>query len=74
MYCARLCTLLGPVLLVPVVLVVGGAGPAAAEPPITTFGSHVSTCAQQSTGFSGQHNPSHHRGPTATHPLSGLHC
>ena len=66
--------LVSSVLLVPMALVVGSAGPVAAEPPSTTFGSHVSSCAQMSTGFSGQHNPSHHRGPNATDDMSGVHC
>ena len=65
--------LISSVLLLPVALVVG-AGPAAVEPPATTFGSHVSSCAQMSTGCGGQHNPSHHRGPTATDAMSGMHC
>lgn len=69
----RVSLLVGSVLVVPVVLLVG-AGPAAAEPPSTTFGSHVSSCAQMSTGFSGQHNPSHHRGPTATHGMHAMPC
>lgn len=69
----RLPLLASTVLIVPMALVVA-AGPAAAEPPSTTFGSHVSSCAQMSTGFSGQHNPSHHRGPTATHAMTGMHC
>ena len=66
--------LVSSVLIVPTALVVGAAGPAAGAPASTTFGSHVSSCAQMSTGFSGQHNPSHHRGPTATHTMTGLHC
>jgi len=70
---SRLALLLSSVLVLPVALVVGAA-PAVAEPPSTTFGSHVSSCAQLSTGFSGQHNPSHHRGPTATDPMIGMHC
>lgn len=71
----RLSLLIGSVLVVPMALVVAAAGPAAAaDPPSTTFGSHVSSCAQMSTGFSGQHNPSHHRGPAATHAMSGMHC
>lgn len=69
----RLSLLLGSVLAVPMALVVSAAGPAAADPPSTTFGSHVSSCAQMSTGFSGQHNPSHHRGPAAA-PMSGMYC
>lgn len=73
----RLSLLVSSVLVVPMALVVGAAGPAAAEPPSTTFGSHVSACAQMSTGFSGQHNPSHHRGQAAAHVMdgmSGMHC
>ena len=62
------------VAVVPIALVVGAASPAVAVPPSTTFGSHVSVCAHMSTGFSGAHNPSHHRGPTATHATYGLHC
>ncbi len=68
----RLCLLASSVLVVPLALVVG-AGPAAAEPPASTFGSHVSSCAQMSTGFGGQHNPSHHAGPAAHH-MDGMHC
>ena len=49
---SRLALLLGPVLVVPLALV-AAAGPAAAAPPATSFGSHVSSCAQMSTGFSG---------------------
>jgi hypothetical protein len=60
------------VLVVPLVLVVGAAGPSAAVPPSTTFGSHVSSCAQHD-GFEGRHNPSHHRGPAA-HDMDGMHC
>ena len=70
----RLSLLLGSALVVPLVLVTGGTGPAAADPPGDTFGSHVSSCAQMSTGFSGQHNPSHHRGPQATEHMDGMHC
>jgi len=70
---SRLSLLIGSVLVVPMALVVGAAGPAVADPPSTTFGSHVSSCAQMSTGFSGQRNPSH-RGPTATDARSGMHC
>ena len=71
---SRLSLLLGSVVVVPVALLVGAAGPAAAEPPSPTFGSHVSMCAQMSTGFDGQHNPSHHRGPNGTPMTSGTHC
>lgn len=67
----RLSLLVSSVLVVPLML--SGGGPAAAEPPSTTFGSHVSSCAQLSTGFSGQYNPSHHRGP-GQHGMSGMHC
>ena len=70
----RLSLLISSVLIVPMALVVGVAGPAAAEPPATTFGSHVSACAQMPDHFTGQHNPSHHRGSTATHAMSGMHC
>lgn len=68
----RFAFFIGSVLAVPMALIVGTAGPAAADPPSATFGSHVSSCAQ-TTGFSGQHNPSHHRGPAAT-TMSGMHC
>ena len=68
----RLSFLAGSVLVVPVLAVVLGSGPAAAEPPATTFGSHVSSCAQH-TGFDGAHNPSHHRGPTGAH-MGDMHC
>ena len=49
-----------------------GAGPAGAVPVGAAsvgsdFGAHVSACAQMSTGFSGDHNPSHHRGPSGGH-------
>ena len=71
---SRLSLLVSSVLVVPLALVVSGAGPAAAEPPSTTSGSHVAWCAHTSTGFTGQHNPSHHRGPTATHTMRGTHC
>ncbi len=70
---ARLSLLASSVLVVPLALAIGAAGPAAAEPPSTTFGSHVSVCAQTSPGFSGQHNPGHHRGPTATHGMTDMH-
>ena len=76
MHKPRLSLLVSSVLVVPTALVVA-AGPAAAGPPSTTFGSHVSACAQMSTGFSGQHNPSHHRGPAAAHAMDGMsfmHC
>ena len=69
----RLPLLIRSVLVVPLALVAAAAGPAAAEPPITPFGSHVSTCAQTSTGFSGQHNPSHHR-PGAAHDMPEMRC
>ena len=68
----RLSLLLGSAVVVPLVLV--GAGPAAADPPSATFGSHVSACAHLSTGFSGAHNPSHHRGPDATEHMDGMDC
>lgn len=67
----RLSLLVSSVLVVPLALVVGAAGPAGAEPPSTTFGSHVSSCAQLAPGFSAQHNPSHHRGPT---DMDAMHC
>lgn len=66
--------LIGSVLVVPMALVVSAAGPASADRPSTTFGSHMSSCAQMSTGFSGQHNPSHHRGAAAAHAMSGMDC
>ncbi|MDP3713750.1 MAG: hypothetical protein Q8R60_14845 [Mycobacteriales bacterium] len=68
----RLSLLISSVLVVPLALVVG-AGPATAEPPAKPFGSHVSSCAQHA-GFTGAHNPSHHRGPAATHDMSAMHC
>ena len=73
MHKPRLSLLVSSVLVVPTALVVA-AGPAAPAPPTATFGSHVSSCAQMSTGFSGQHNPSHHRGPTTVHAVTGTHC
>ena len=73
MHKPRLSLLVSSVLVVPTALVVA-AGPTAAAPPTATFGSHVSSCAQMPTGFSGQHNPSHHRGPTAAHAMTGTHC
>lgn len=68
---SRLSLLLGSILVVPLALL---AGPAAAEPSSPPFGSHVSMCAQSSTGFDGQHNPSHHRGPLGTPMTSEMHC
>lgn len=68
----RLSLLVSSVLVVPIALVIGAAGAAAQENPGTPFGSHVSSCAQ-GTGFTGQHNPSHHRGPAA-HDMDGTHC
>jgi hypothetical protein len=70
----RLSLLVSSFLVVPLALVVAAAGPAAAGPPASTFGSHVSSCAQTPTsnGFTGAHNPSHHRGPTATHDMGGM--
>jgi hypothetical protein len=61
-------------LVVPLALVLSAAGPAVAEPPDGRFGPHVSSCAQMSTGFTGQHNPSHHRGHAAPDGMSGMHC
>ena len=71
----RLSLLASSVLVVPLALVVGAAAPAVAQPPTSTFGSHVSSCAHTPTsnGFTGAHNPSHHRGPTAHH-MDGMHC
>lgn len=71
---SRLPLLAASVVVVPITLLLGGAGPAAAAAPGPTFGSHVSMCAQMSTGFDGQHNPSHHRGPDATPMTAGMHC
>lgn len=68
----RLSLLVSSVLVVPIALVVGAVGAAAQETPGATFGSHVSSCAQ-GTGFTDQHNPSHHRGPAA-HDMDGTHC
>ncbi len=70
----RLCPLAGSALMVPMALVVGAAGPAAAEPRATTFRSHVSSCEPMSTGFSGLHNPGYHRRPAATDAMTGMHC
>ncbi len=70
----RLSLLVSSLVVVPMALVVAVAGPVAAGSPSSTFGSQVSSCAQMSTGFTGQHNPSHHRGPTATDAMSGMHC
>lgn len=71
----RLSLLVSSVLVVPLALVVGAAGPASAGPPASTFGSHVSSCAHTPTsnGFTGAHNPSHHAGPAAHH-VDGMHC
>lgn len=71
MHRSRTC-LLSTSLLVPVALVLAAAAPAAAEPPSSTFGSHVSACAQSSTGFGPDHNPSHHRGPSGS--AMDMHC
>ena len=65
----RLSLLVSSVLAVPMALVIGAAGPAAAAPPDGTFASHVSSCAQTSPGFTGQHNPSHHRGSAAARDM-----
>lgn len=70
---SRLSPLIRSVLLVPVALVIGTAAPASAEPS-ATFGAHVSACAHVSTGFTGHHNPSHHRGPAALHDTGDMHC
>lgn len=67
----RLLLLVTSSLAVPVVLALALAGPAGAEPAGPTFGSHVSTCAQHATGFTGEHNPSRHRGPAG---WDGEHC
>jgi len=50
--------LVSSVLAVPMALVIG----VAAASPNGTCASHVSSCAQTSPGFTGQHNPRHHRG------------
>ena len=78
----RLSLLLSSLVVVPAGLVLAVAGPAGAGPagaglagavPVgaasvgSGFGAHVSACAQMSTGFSGDHNPSHHRGPSGGH-------
>ena len=70
----RLSLLLSSLVVVPAGLVLAVAGPAGAVPvsavPVSAvsvgpgFGAHVSACAQMSTRFSGDHNPSHHRGPS----------
>lgn len=62
----RLSLVIVSLLVVPTALVTA-ASPAAAAKPTATFGSHVSACAQMENGFDGQHNPSHHRGPSGTH-------
>ena len=73
----RLCLLLSSLVVVPAGLVLAVAGPAGAVPVGAVsvgsgFGAHVSSCAQMSTGFSGDHNPSHHRGPSGWH--AGTEC
>ena len=73
----RLSLLLSSLVVVPAGLVLAAAGPAGALPVGAVsggsgFGAHVSSCAQMSTGFSGDHNPSHHRGPSGGHP--GTEC
>ncbi len=68
----RLALLAGSALLVPLALVVT-AGPALAVPPSPTFGSHVASCAQISTGFTAEMNPSHHHGPDAD-DMTGMSC
>lgn len=70
---SRLPLLIASVVVLPAALLLGGSGPAAADPG-TTFGSHVSMCARMSTGFDGRHNPSHHRGPDAVPVTDGMHC
>ena len=62
-------SLLLRIVVVPAGLVLAVAGPAGAVPVGAVsvgsgFGAHVSSCAQMSTRFSGDHNPSHHRGPS----------
>ena len=73
----RLCLLFSTLVVVPAGLVLAAAGPAGAVPVGAVsvgsgFGAHVSSCAQMSTGFSGDHNPSHHRGPSGWH--AGTEC
>ena len=73
----RLSLLLSSLVVVPAGLVLAAASPAGAVPVGAVsigsdFGAHVSSCAQLSTGFSGDHNPSHHRGPSGGHP--GTEC
>ena len=83
----RLCLLFSTLVVVPVMLehlltaaaclVLAAAGPAGAVPVGAVsvgsgFGAHVSSCAQMSTGFSGDHNPSHHRGPSGWN--AGMEC
>lgn len=70
---ARLALLVSSLVVGPMALVVGAAGPAAAETPGSTFGSHVSLCAQMSTGFTRLHNPSHHRGAVPVDHMCGTH-
>ncbi len=57
---SRLALLAGSLVLLPLPLVVGATGSAAAVVPDPTFGRHVSSCAQMSGGFTAEHNPSHH--------------
>lgn len=47
----------------PLVAILAATAPAVAAPPDPSFGGHVATCAQV-MGFDGQHNPSHHHGPS----------
>ena len=73
----RLLLLLSSLVVVPAGLVLAAASPAGAVPVGAVsigsgFGAHVSSCARLSTGFSGDHNPSHHRGPSGGHP--GTEC
>ena len=73
----RLSLLLSSLVVVPAGLVLAVAGPAGAVPVGAVsvgsgFGAHVSACAQMSIGFSGDHNPSHHRGPSGWH--AGTEC
>ena len=75
-------SLLLSIVVVPAGLVLAAAGPAGAVPdgavPVgavsvgSGFGAHISSCAQMSTRFSGDHNPSHHRGPSGW--LSPTEC
>jgi hypothetical protein len=66
--------LVGSILIGSAGLLLGAAGPMVDQPGDPTFGVHVATCAQTSTGFDGDHNPSHHAGRADHHPGSDDHC